>query len=63
MKNDEPKDFTLNLSNPDEIQIRYLMKMTGTSRKEIEDMLQLYGVPTHSIINYMKDLYNNGLLK
>ena len=63
MKNEETKDFSVNLSNADEVHIRYLMKMTGISRKEIEDMLRLYGVPTHSIINYMKDLYNNGLLK
>lgn len=63
MNNEDPVDFSSNPSNPQEIQIRYLMKMTGISRKEIEDMLSLYGVPTHSIINYIKHFPGNELAK
>lgn len=63
MKNEVSKEFYVYNSNPEEIQIRYLMKISGISRKEIEEMLQLYGVPARSIIDYISIVRHNGLIK
>ena len=63
MKNEVSKEFYVHHSNPEEIQIRYLMKISGISRKEIEDMLQLYGVPPQSIINYIQIINQGSIIK
>lgn len=63
MKSEVSKEFYVHNSNPEEIQIRYLMKISGISRKEIEEMLQLYGVPPRSIINYIDIIHHNGIIK
>lgn len=63
MKNEVFKEFYMHTSNPEEIQIRYLMKISGISRKEIEEMLQLYGVPARSIINYINVAHQNEFVK
>lgn len=53
MKNEIVKGNPIQAANPEEIQINYLMKIPGISRKEIEEMLVLYGVPVRSIIKYI----------
>ena len=63
MKNEIVKGNQTLGANPEEIQIRYLMKIPGISRKEIEEMLQLYGVPARSIIDYISIVRHNGLIK
>ena len=63
MKNEVTKEFFVHHSNPEEIQIRYLMKISGISRNEIEEMLQLYGVPARSIIDYISIVRSNGIIK
>lgn len=63
MKNEISKDFYIHNSNPEEIQIRYLMKISGISRQEIEEMLQLYGVPARSIIDYINIVRHNRFIK
>lgn len=63
MKNEVSKEFFVHHSNPEEIQIRYLMKISGISRNEIEEMLQLYGVPARSIIDYISIVRSNGIIK
>ena len=63
MKNEVSKEFYVHHSNPEEIQIRYLMKISGISRQEIEEMLQLYGVPPRSIINYIQVVNQGSFIK
>lgn len=63
MKNEILKEFYVNKSNPEEIQILYLMKVSGISRKEIDEMLQLYGVAARSIIDYIKIVRHNEFIK
>ena len=63
MKNEVSKEFYVHHSNPEEIQIHYLMKISGISRQEIEEMLQLYGVPPRSIINYIQVVNQGSFIK
>lgn len=44
--------------NQKDLHIRYLTRITGSSRSEIETLIKLYGVTTDAIIAYLENLNN-----
>ncbi|MBA2499211.1 MAG: hypothetical protein H0V30_05745 [Chitinophagaceae bacterium] len=62
MKSEVSKNLPAYITRPEEVQIRYLMRITGISRSEMEEMLQLYGVQPRSVLEYLNMARKKGIL-